>query len=123
MLLMSVLALAGCGAAALRNEDQVLRLSCGQGQATALFSRACRVDADCAIAQHQLDCCGSMQATGIARTELATFQAYEETCVQKQAPCNCVAKPVQVDDGTFQRGVDERVALSCLEGQCFTSLK
>src|SRR5262245_23969433 len=44
------------------------------------FPRSCVAASDCAIALHQLDCCGSMMAHGIRADQVDEFSTAESAC-------------------------------------------
>ena len=79
------------------------------------FDRTCGMDVDCAVVSHQVDCCGSRAALGVAAREVVRFSEAERACASMFPACDCAAQPTTADDGTTGSG-DARVA--CVAGQC-----
>jgi hypothetical protein len=98
-----------------------LLLTCNAGDSTfPVFSRDCQDAADCAIANHQTDCCGSSIATGIAATDLAAFQQSEGACAALFPDCACASQPPLLDDGTSAINF-QTIDVGCSnEGSCWT---
>jgi hypothetical protein len=89
------------------------------------FDRHCTHDTDCTIAQHQTDCCGSIQALGIATTETARFADDEAICEGQYPACGCASGTLQTDDGAMApRGSGvAAVVVRCVTGTCTTSVR
>ncbi len=77
----------------------------------------CGADADCEFSSHQIDCCGSLVFTGIAKSAKPAFDAAEKACTGT-AICNCVGKPTTLDDG--QVLTTNAVPVHCVKGACWT---
>jgi hypothetical protein len=84
------------------------------------FDRSCVDETDCYVAVHQIDCCGTFIATGIAAGESARFDAAEMVCQAMYPRCRCLARPTMADDGTTSTGVGE-ATLQCIDSICTTS--
>jgi hypothetical protein len=98
-----------------------LQLTCNaDSSAFPAFSRSCQDATDCAIANHQTDCCGNTIATGIAQSDLAAFQQSETACQPLFPACGCPALPPVLDDGSMASSL-ESVGVGCSsEGICVT---
>lgn len=68
---------------------------------------ACEVDDDCTLAFHQVDCCGSRVAWGIATVDVGAFTEAESTCGMQLPVCDCIPKPTVADDGKTAETDDE----------------
>ena len=110
---------AGCGGTSV---NQTIRVSCGGTSTTVLFDRSCQADTDCAAVTHETDCCGTVQISGLAKHEVDSFQRFESGCAAKLARCECPISPSQTDDGSVLTA-GRQVALSCVHGQCFTTVR
>ena len=85
------------------------------------FDKACKANADCAVAVHQIDCCGTQIATGVSATAKADFEAAESQCKAQFPKCKCPQQPTKADDGkTTADGKSFQV--QCLAGVCKTSV-
>ncbi|MBM4342155.1 MAG: hypothetical protein FJ100_02125 [Deltaproteobacteria bacterium] len=82
------------------------------------FSKACGADSDCFVAQHQVNCCGSLIALGLATTDKAAFEAAEKICGDQYPPCGCAGQPTLAEDG-YSAGVNP-IAVKCASGKCMT---
>lgn len=78
------------------------------------FSRACKVAADCATVEHQIDCCGTHQVLGIAASERERAAAAEKAWAPKCPLCDCVARPTADDAGATGTAFGVR----CTGGVC-----
>ncbi len=89
------------------------------------FDRACVSDSDCEIAAHQTDCCGTLDAMGIAASESARFAAAEALCESQYPACGCDSGTVNTDDGTMPPpgSGTSAVVVRCLTGVCTTSAR
>lgn len=98
-----------------------LQLTCNADSSVfPAFVRSCQDASDCAIANHQVDCCGSGIATGIAATDLAAFEQSEAACQPLFPACGCPSLPPILDDGTMASGFGT-VDVGCSnEGICVT---
>lgn len=89
------------------------------------FDRVCAVDSDCAIGAHQTDCCGTIDAMGIAGSESARFDAAERQCELQYPACGCDSGTVNTDDGSSPppgTGTSG-VVVDCVAGTCTTSAR
>jgi hypothetical protein len=99
-----------------------LQLTCNADNSTTFpaFSRSCQDATECAIANHQIDCCGSTIATGIAATDLAAFEQSESACATLFPACGCASQPPVLDDGTMASNLGT-IDVGCSnEGTCVT---
>ncbi len=98
-----------------------LLLTCNADQsAFPPLSRSCQSANDCAVAIHTIDCCGSSIATGIAQSDVASFEEAESACAPIFPACGCAAFPPVLDDGTSSEGSDT-IEVACSEaGICQT---
>lgn len=89
------------------------------------FDRACSTASDCAIGIHQVNCCGTLDATGIASTASASFAAAEATCDAMYPGCGCAEEPTMTDDGgTVPAGSGASgIVVECVMGVCTTSVR
>ena len=55
------------------------------------FERGCGADANCVVGLHQIDCCGTLFATGINHSERDRFDTAEATCRASYPACGCAA--------------------------------
>jgi hypothetical protein len=91
-------------------------LACGENTFPAI-ERSCLVDDDCAVVEHQINCCGTLSATGIRADAKSAFDAAEATCRASYPRCRCAVQITQADDGTS--AADNRAAsVSCAQGRC-----
>jgi hypothetical protein len=84
------------------------------------FSKACAVPADCAIGFHQINCCGTQQAIGIAASEQAAFAAAEATCASQYPGCGCAGGPTTAEDGKAADMGNAQIQVACTGGACTT---
>jgi hypothetical protein len=100
------------------DEDASFTIQCRPGQVTFPdFDRACEQDAECALAFHQKDCCGSISVMGIRADLLADFQAAEAVCSAQWPACGCASAIPTADDGTSSGNLDD-FGVRCDSGQC-----
>lgn len=85
------------------------------------FAKACQADADCAIGLHQINCCGTKRAIGIASGAKAALDEAEATCASQYPDCDCAQFPTQAEDG--KTADDGAIAVRCDAGQCGTWVK
>jgi hypothetical protein len=75
----------------------------GDGGASCDFvdslERACTTDDTCVVGLHQVDCCGSMVASGIGAAERDRFDAAEAACRATYPLCDCLPRPTETDSG------------------------
>jgi hypothetical protein len=85
------------------------------------FDKTCSADADCFIAFHQTDCCGTRAALGLNSSQKAAFDAAEKTCEMQYPGCGCAQGPTTTEDG--KSSVDETmIQVKCNAGMCATLL-
>lgn len=83
------------------------------------FSKTCASDDDCVIANHMVNCCGSLIALGIAKTDKAAFDAAEKICDNQYPGCGCASQGTQAEDG-FTSLMGDPIAVKCNAGTCGT---
>lgn len=83
--------------------------------------KACTTKADCTYVLRTIDCCGSQLATGIGKTAKDAYEAQEVKCAQTMAICDCMPKPVALEDGSSAG--DGMIAVECSAGKCSTYAK
>jgi hypothetical protein len=86
-----------------------------------IFDRTCTSPADCVVARHQIDCCGSFEATGIRSSEMTRFQGDEQLCESQSPACACASRPTVADDGTSAQTATAAPNLACVNFVCTTS--
>lgn len=100
---------------------------CGGHDATSFpaFDRACASDGDCTIVGHQLDCCGTLDAMGIAASEAAHFGSAESACRAMYPACGCDSGTVRTDDGSMPPpgSGTSAVVVHCVSSVCTTSAR
>lgn len=102
-----LLVLAGCGAPVATPDAGCLPAP----------DRTCVTAADCALLNHQVDCCGTEVALGIAVTARAAAAQTELVCAAQWPVCKCVARETVADDGkTFTDPA--QLNLRCMAGRC-----
>lgn len=92
-------------------------IACGTSGAFPTFARACSVDADCAVVEHEINCCGTLVALGIRADRRAAFDAAEAICRGQYPGCGCAASPTTADDGTRYDGARPARA-ACVDAVC-----
>ncbi len=80
------------------------------------FAKACGADADCFVAIHQVDCCGTKAAMGLASSQKAAFAAAEALCEQQFPDCKCAQQPTVAEDG--YTASDSAFKAVCQAGLC-----
>jgi len=85
------------------------------------FDDTCSADADCMVALHQINCCGTQIAIGINVAEGADFKAAEAICQGQYPGCGCAQFPTEADDGNTGYLLED-FAASCMDGACWTSV-
>lgn len=81
------------------------------------MNKSCRVDADCYVATHVIDCCGSVIQVGLNVAERDRFATAEQTC--EQALCFCMPQYPEADDGRTQ-SASAPIDVACCGGLCRT---
>ncbi|MDP1919191.1 MAG: hypothetical protein Q8L14_23280 [Myxococcales bacterium] len=82
-------------------------------------TRACTVDADCAVVFLNRDCCGTGHATGVSVSDRPRAEVQERECPGVVARCECQAQPTVADDGSTEHSGS--VSVRCVERACRTS--
>lgn len=82
------------------------------------FERHCSAPADCVIALHQIDCCGSMTAHGIRAGDESAFSAAESACAIQFPGCGCPPQPTVAEDGDSEGA--GTIMVTCEAGRCTT---
>jgi hypothetical protein len=72
---------------------------CGGGATFPDFAKGCDTNAGCVVALHQVDCCGSKDAIGIALAQQAAFTTAEATWDSTCPACRCAPQPTTAEDG------------------------
>lgn len=81
------------------------------------FDRQCESDTDCALAFHQIECCGEEWVMGIAKTAVEQFDAAESICRDQYPACDCQVVSFQTEDGHVTDKTDHLIAI-CSGGSC-----
>ena len=84
------------------------------------FDKRCAAPADCEIAFHQINCCGSEKALGINKAEHDRFTTAEATCRGQYPGCGCAAMPPVAEDGKSSMNGGPDIAVDCRAGACAT---
>lgn len=80
-------------------------------------SKACSVDADCAVGLHQTDCCGTLSAVGIDADTVDAFNQQEAACAALFPECDCAPGLTATEDGkTVPEG--EQAGVACVDNLC-----
>ncbi len=108
----------GCTCSGLMCDD----VACGPSEPNRFptFDRTCDTEADCYVAMHLTDCCGSVRAMGIAVSETPHFDAAEMQCDEMYPACGCASALVTADDDTTNMSGGE-LTLACAAGECTTT--
>jgi hypothetical protein len=85
------------------------------------FDKTCAAAADCVVALHQVNCCGTLTAIGINAAEASAFAAAEMTCQMQYPGCGCASTPTTTEDGKMSMD-DTQIQVGCMNGQCSTFL-
>lgn len=83
------------------------------------FSKACTTAADCVVAFHATDCCGSKAAWGIRQDQKSEFDAAEAICTSQMPDCDCAPLATVTDDGNTAQLVEDAY-VTCDTGICTT---
>lgn len=100
--------------------DIVAGVSCGAGSVVfPSFDKTCQTKDECTVVEHQINCCGTRVAWGIAKGANAAFNAAEAVCQQQYPKCKCAAQATVADDGntTIDGG---KFAADCVQGHCWS---
>jgi hypothetical protein len=99
-------------------------VACGPGADPRFpdFDRSCTTEADCFVAMHLTDCCGSQRAMGISTSETDRFSAAEAACASMYPACGCFSDAITADDGSMgSSSTGDAPTLACDSGICATS--
>lgn len=83
------------------------------------FDRACTTEADCFIAFHMINCCGTREALGLNSAEKQAFDDAESICSAQYPACGCAQGPTKTDEGSTAND-DAMIQVQCASGQCMT---
>lgn len=87
------------------------------------IDRRCLSDDECAVAMHQVNCCGTFVATGISASEAESFAGLEAACEASYPGCGCATQPTTTDSGETV-GEPSTVQVACITrgpgGICMT---
>lgn len=83
----------------------------------------CKVDSDCVVAQHQINCCGTNVALGINACGKDKFAAAEATCEGQYPGCGCASFATLAQDGFSAFGADDIFGAKCTAGLCQSYVK
>ena len=78
---------------------------------------SCKADADCVVVLHQINCCGTQVAWGIAAAGAEAFKVAEATCESQYPACGCAQFETKADDDTTGWTLTDFEAV-CAGGQC-----
>lgn len=85
-------------------------------EAFPVHPRACKVNSDCTVVNHQLDCCVSEVALGSSLSGKSDFAAAEAVCRNQFNSCSCDPSETYAEDGAgpgpFEAWCDQGVCLS-----------
>ncbi len=100
-------------------------VNCAMGGANSfpVWSDTCKVDSDCAVAQHQINCCGTNVALGINVCAKDKFAAAEATCQGQYPGCGCASFATLAQDGFSAFGADDIFGAKCTAGLCQSYVK
>jgi len=99
--------------------NEAPKVQCGgPDPAFPTFSKACGADGDCAFGKHQINCCGTQIAVGLAKSDLDAFQQAEAICEPQYPQCGCATFPTKAEDGGSE--IDGEIQVGCLAGACMT---
>jgi hypothetical protein len=91
----------GTGAASGGGGGATPKLCVGAGASFPSFVKACDSVTNCALVQHQTDCCGGALIMAINHGEVARFDAAEKICEAEYPACGCASQGVKAEDGTM----------------------
>lgn len=83
------------------------------------FGKTCTSQDQCAVAIHQINCCGTREAMGILAADSAAFAAAETTCEAQYPKCGCAQYPTNAEDGDTTTD-ESLIQVDCLAGSCST---
>jgi hypothetical protein len=77
------------------------KLCVGAGASFPSFVKGCESVTNCALVQHQTDCCGGALIMAINHGEIAGFGDAEKICEAEYPACGCASQGVKAEDGTM----------------------
>ncbi len=86
------------------------------------FDESCQTDQDCVVVFHQVNCCGTEVAWGIAASAKAAFDEAEKVCRSQVPGCGCPALPTEAEDGNTHWDAAQ-FSVTCKTGECFSYVK
>jgi len=84
------------------------------------LDKSCSTKADCFIARHTINCCGSQTAVGINVSAKAQFSLAETTC--GGGLCGCVSFATTAEDGQSENS-GQPIDVDCMRGACSTFVR
>lgn len=89
------------------------------------FSKTCSSVSECTVGLHQTDCCGTLDAIGIATSAAAAFSSAEAACVSMYPGCGCASGKITTDNGQSAPAGSggSAIILACVSGKCETSVR
>ena len=85
------------------------------------FDRRCSGPDECSIGVHQIDCCGTHRALGLAERVRASFSELEVDCRNAMPACDCPPGPTVADDEST--AFSDMPAVACIDGICVSSFR
>jgi hypothetical protein len=68
------------------------------------LEKGCVAASDCFVANHMVDCCGTLTAVGLNVSAQAAFTTAETKCANAYPGCGCAEGPTTTEDGKSQLG-------------------
>ena len=104
-------------------DDVIPGPSCGAGNPTFFptFSKTCGADSECAVAFHQINCCGTKVAWGLLACEMAPFSTAETQCEGQYPGCGCAEFQTMAEDG-YSSFTATDFAAKCVFGTCRSTI-
>lgn len=111
-----------------------LGVACRAGRCTSIVTDACEQaarfegldgcagDDGCVVAFHQVNCCGTRVAWGIATAQQPAFGLAEAACRDLYPACGCPMSATQAQDGNTA-WQEDAFAASCTAGHCRSRVK
>lgn len=92
---------------------------CGPGGTFPTFAKGCSTATNCALVQHETNCCGSMLVMAINHGEVTKFADAEKICESQYPLCGCVSQGVQAEDGTtVPADMASTIVAECVNMSC-----
>jgi hypothetical protein len=86
------------------------------------FPKTCTTDAECFVAEHQINCCGTKVAWGLNVCAESQFSSAEKQCDGQYPGCGCAEFPTQAEDG-YTSSSNGDLAAQCVSGTCRSFVK